>query len=87
MKHDRVVKELPAVNVKPIKAVKEPELYKCIKGMADKEDANVICMQGDLVEVLEINEGEILVEGYQGWCEGCEICFTPSQFVNHFESF
>jgi hypothetical protein len=84
MQHDRVTKRVPTVKAK---AVKEPELYKCIKGMADRDNVNVICMQGDLVEVIETNEGEILVEGTQGWCRGYEICFTPREFVDHFASF
>ena len=84
MQHDRVTKRVPTVKAK---AVKEPELYKCIKGMADRDNVNVICMQGDLVEVIEINEGEILVEGAEGWCRGFEICFTPREFVDHFASF
>jgi hypothetical protein len=84
MQHDRVIKSLPAVKAK---ANKEAMLFKCIKGMADKGNINVVCMQGDLVELISSDEGEILVEGTEGWCRGFEICFTPREFVDHFASF
>lgn len=58
----------------------------CIKGLADSDNINVICLQGDTVIVNEVSEGEILVEGESGWCDGVELNFTPKQFVEHFKS-
>jgi hypothetical protein len=60
--------------------------FECIKGLEDNENLNVIVMQGDIVELVEQEEGDIYVEGIRGWCRGFEINFTPSQFVNHFKS-
>ena len=60
--------------------------FECIKGLEDNENLNVIVMQGDIVELVEMEEGDIYVEGIRGWCSGFEINFTPSQFVNHFKS-
>ena len=61
------------------------EKFECIKGIADNENINVIVMQGDIVIVNEVNEGDILVEGYAGWCEGLELNFTPKQFTECFK--
>jgi len=58
--------------------------FRCIKGMADNENINVIVMQGDIVIVNEVSEGCIDVEGIEGWCEEVELTFTPKQFVEHF---
>jgi hypothetical protein len=58
----------------------------CIKGLADSDNINVICLQGDVVNILEVGEGDIVVEGIEGWCEGVELNFTPKQFVEHFIS-
>ena len=60
--------------------------FECIKGMATSEDLDVIVMQGDIVDVLEVSEGEVLVVGTMGWCEGIELSFTPKQFVQHFKT-
>jgi hypothetical protein len=57
----------------------------CIKGMTDSDNINIIVMQGDIVNVLETDEGDIFVEGISGWCEGMELNFTPKQFVEHFK--
>lgn len=59
--------------------------FQCIKGMSDNENVNIVVMQGDIVKFIEQNEGEILVEGLAGWCNGFELCFTPKQFVEHFQ--
>ncbi len=53
--------------------------------MADSDNVNVIVMQGDVVSVIEMSEGDILVNGEAGWCEGVELSFTPKQFVEHFK--
>jgi hypothetical protein len=60
--------------------------FECIKGLEDNENLNVIVMQGDIVELVDHEEGDICVEGIRGWCSGFEINFTPSQFVTHFKS-
>ena len=59
--------------------------FECIKGMADSDNVNVVVMQGDIVILNEVNEGEVLVEGRAGWCKGIELNFTPKQFVEHFK--
>lgn len=59
--------------------------FECIKGMADSDNVNVVVMQGDVVSVIETSEGDILVNGEAGWCEGVELSFTPKQFVEHFK--
>ena len=59
--------------------------FKCIKGMADSDNVNVIIMQNDVVIFNESSEGEVLVEGIAGWCKGWELSFRPKQFVEHFE--
>jgi hypothetical protein len=60
--------------------------FECIKGLADDENLNVIVMQGDTVELVDHEDGEICVEGIKGWCSAQELFFTPSQFVIHFKS-
>lgn len=56
--------------------------FKCIKGVAD--DCNVICLQGDFVELYSVDENEITVNGIFGWCMGHEICFTAKEFASSF---
>jgi hypothetical protein len=58
--------------------------FKCIKGLAT--DENVVIMQNDEVKFISNEEGEVLVIGINGWCEGMELTFTPKQLVEHFES-
>ena len=60
--------------------------FECIKGLADSENMNVIVMQGDTVELVDHEDGEICVEGIKGWCSAQELFFTPRQFVTHFKS-
>ena len=64
----------------------EKSKFKCIKGLADNGNLNVIIMRGDLVELVSTDEGEVLVEGIAGWCKGFELTFPPYQFVTHFKS-
>lgn len=59
--------------------------YICVKGRADKEDINVMFTKGDVVMVVEMSEGEVLVEGLTGWCEGYELSLRPSIFAECFE--
>jgi len=56
----------------------------CIEGIADHDNVNVICVKGDVVRVLEVEEGQILVEVESGWAEGAELNFTPKVFARHF---
>jgi hypothetical protein len=58
--------------------------FKCIKGLADKENISIVCMQGDVVELVETSDGEILVNGISGWCDEFELTFTPKEFVEYF---
>ena len=37
--------------------------FKCIKGIADSENINVIVMQNDIVIFNESDEGKVLVKG------------------------
>ena len=60
--------------------------FECIKGLEDNENMNVIVMQGDVVELVDYEDGDICVEGIRGWCMAQELNFTPSQFVSHFKS-
>ena len=60
--------------------------FKCIKGLADNGNLNVIVMQGDIVELVSTDEGEVLVEGIAGWCKGIELTFPPHLFVTRFKS-
>jgi len=60
--------------------------FECIKGMATSDDVSVVVMQGDVVELISTDEGEVLVEGVAGWCKGFELTFTPREFVIHFKS-
>ena len=62
------------------------KLFECIKGLADSENINIIVVQGDVVKFINLEEGDICVEGIKGWCSGFEINFTPRQFVSHFKS-
>jgi hypothetical protein len=57
----------------------------CIKGIADKDNIAVVCMQGDIVEVVETSEGDILVRGVSGWCSEFELTFTPKELVEYFK--
>jgi len=58
--------------------------FKCIKGLATEE--NVIIMQNDEVQFRPSGDEDIIVFGIKGWCDGMELCFTPKQLVEHFES-
>ena len=60
--------------------------FECIKGLETTDNLSVIVMTGDIVELVDHEEGDICVEGIRGWCSGFEINFTPSQFVTHFKS-
>jgi hypothetical protein len=59
--------------------------FECIKGIADKENTNVVCVKGDIVMLESTDEGEVLVIGIYGYSEGYEISLTPSQFVESFQ--
>ncbi len=58
--------------------------FECIKGMATPDNVSVVVMQGDWVELVSTDEGEVLVNGVAGWCNGFELTFLPSTFTTHF---
>ena len=60
--------------------------FECIKGMATSDDVSVVVMQGDVVELISTDEGEVMVEGISGWCKGFELTFSPRGFITHFKS-
>jgi hypothetical protein len=59
--------------------------FECIKGMATSDNVSVVVMQGDIVELISTDEGEVLVEGIAGWCKGFELTFPPREFTTHFK--
>ena len=59
-------------------------LFECIKGYATQE--NVVCMQGDVVKIIDMEEGNVTIEGVAGYCEGVIIDFSPEIIVEHFKS-
>jgi hypothetical protein len=59
--------------------------FECIKGIADKENTNIVCVKGDIVMLESTDEGEVLVTGIYGYSEGYELSLTPMQFVESFE--
>lgn len=58
------------------------KLLKCIRGMHD--DTNVFCLQGDIVKVVDVNEGLITIEGVEGWCVGWEFEFSAKEIASSF---
>jgi hypothetical protein len=60
--------------------------FECIKGMATSDDISVVVMQGDVVELVSTDEGDVLVNGVAGWCNGLELTFTPREFTTHFKT-
>ena len=60
--------------------------FECIKGMATSDDVSVVVMQGDVVELISTDEGEVMVEGISVWCKGFELTFSPREFITHFKS-
>jgi len=61
-------------------------LFRCIEGMSDNDNVNVIMMKNDVVKLNSVVDGYVNVEGVSGWCYGVELNFTPYQFVTYFES-
>lgn len=59
--------------------------FECISGKADNNNINVIVMQGDIVELVEVNEGSVVVKGVAGFCKGRELTFTPNAFSHCFK--
>jgi len=60
--------------------------FECIKGLATSDNISVVVMQGDWVELVSTDEGEVLVNGVAGWCNGFELTFSPREFTTHFKS-
>jgi hypothetical protein len=58
--------------------------FECIKGVATSDNVSVVVMQGDWVELVSTDEGEVLVNGVAGWCNGFELTFSPKEFTTHF---
>jgi hypothetical protein len=42
-------------------------------------------MEGDVVEVSDVEEGMIHMVGKRGWCNGIEMNFTPKIVAEHFK--
>ena len=60
-----------------------PQLkLRCVKGIAT--DYFVVCVQGDVVEVVSVDENEIEVKGWAGWCKEHNITLTAKEIANHF---
>jgi len=60
--------------------------FECIKGLATSDNISVVVMQGDWVELVSTDEGEVLVNGVAGYCNGFELTFSPREFTTHFKS-
>ena len=60
--------------------------FQCIKGFATSDNISVIAMEGDVVELVSTDEGEVIVNGIAGWCKGFELNFTPREFTTHFRT-
>ncbi len=60
------------------------QLFECIKGYATQE--NVVCVQGDVVKIIDMEEGNVTLEGVAGFCEGIIIDFSPKIMIEHFKS-
>ena len=56
--------------------------FKCIKGVHD--DGNVLCLQGDIVELYSVDHDEIGVKGIFGWVDNAEFTFTAKEFAESF---
>jgi hypothetical protein len=54
-----------------------------IKGYATNE--NLVFMEGDVVDVIDVEEGMIYLLGKWGWCGGTEMNFTPEIIATHFK--
>jgi predicted ATP-grasp superfamily ATP-dependent carboligase len=57
----------------------------CIKGFTDSQNLRVLCLQGDFVKVLDINENWILIEIIAGWMAGAQLSLTPKQVAECFK--
>ena len=47
----------------------------CIKGYATEE--NVVCIQGDILTIDSMEEGNVTLVGVSGYCNGVFIDFSP----------
>ena len=56
----------------------------CIKGYFTEE--NVVFLEGDVVEVLSVEEGMVYLEGVSGWCKGIEMNFSPRIIAECFKT-
>lgn len=62
-------------------------ILECIKGFADSNNINVMCMQGDRVQVLEVETGNVHCIGLEGWCMEVELDLKPSVIAECFKIF
>ena len=59
------------------------ELF-AIKGYATNED--IVFLKGDVVKILNTEEGWVNLEGIAGWCKGIEMSFSPKIIAECFSS-
>ena len=54
------------------------------KGYFTEED--VAFLEGDVVEVLSVEEGMVYLNGVSGWCKGIEMNFSPRIIAECFKT-
>lgn len=55
-----------------------------IKGYYTEE--NVVFLTGDIVKLVEMEEGNVMLEGVAGWCKGVIMDFSPEIVATHFKA-
>lgn len=55
----------------------------CIKGYATEE--NVVCLQGDILKIIDMEEGNVTLEGVAGYSAEVIIDFSPRVIAEHFK--
>ena len=58
-------------------------MLKAIKGYST--DENVVFLTGDVVRVIDMEEGMVYLEGEIGWCKGIELSFSPKIVAEYFK--
>lgn len=58
-------------------------ILKAIKGYST--DENVVFLTGDVVRVIEMEEGIVYLEGITGWSKGIELSFSPKIVAEYFK--
>lgn len=59
-------------------------LLEAIKGYYTEE--NVVFLTGDVVKVIEMEEGSVMLEGVAGWCKDVILDFSPKIVATHFKA-